>query len=231
MSDRYDVNFFKPKGGYATANARIVFALLVIWVVAIFGFHFLMRAIEKPVPEQALVQFEAAWPKYVAGKASQGEMQGLAKGYLTVLGKQIALRSNKQFKAAFTKLAYDLLPEARKAGFAAEAKGIVESGKLTGDLAAVLGVDKDPLLSRVIPFALAPFDGSAPAARLDDIPAVFTQNLTHYRSFLTDMVFFGFPFHYFYTGLFLPGLFIAMCLYYCLTIQKINVRYGMETEE
>lgn len=231
MSDMYDVNFFKPRGDYATANARIVFALLIIWTLAIFGFHFLLRAIEKPVPEPAFVQFEKAWPSYKAGKATAAEMQALAKSYLTVFGKQIATRSDKDLKAAFTKLAYDLLPEGRKAGFAAEAKAMAESKKLSGDLAKILGVDADPLLSRVIPYALAAYDGPAPAAKLDSVPAVFEKNLIHYRSVLTDSTFLGFPFHYFYTAVFLPGLFIAMCLYYCLVIQKINVRYGMETDD
>lgn len=52
--------------------------------------------------------------------------------------------------------------------------------------------------------------------------------LTHNQSFLTNYRFLGFPFHYFYTAVFLLVLFIFLCVMYAYRIQHLHRKYGME---
>jgi len=52
--------------------------------------------------------------------------------------------------------------------------------------------------------------------------------LTHNQSFLTDFRFLGFPFHYFYTAVFLLVLFVFLCVMYAYRIQHLHRKYGME---
>ena len=52
--------------------------------------------------------------------------------------------------------------------------------------------------------------------------------LIHNRSVLTDTKFLGFPFHYFYTAVFLLVLFVGLCWLYCVRTDMFNKRYGIE---
>ena len=49
--------------------------------------------------------------------------------------------------------------------------------------------------------------------------------LIHNRSVLTDTKFLGFPFHYFYTAVFLLCLFIGLCWIYCVRTDKIDMEH------
>jgi putative solute:sodium symporter small subunit len=57
------------------------------------------------------------------------------------------------------------------------------------------------------------------------------KHLTHNRSVLTDTKFLGFPFHYFYTAVFLLVLFVGLCLVYCRLMDDLSAKYGMEEGE
>jgi putative solute:sodium symporter small subunit len=52
--------------------------------------------------------------------------------------------------------------------------------------------------------------------------------LIHNRSALTDAKFLGFPFHYFYTAVFLLILFVGLCWLYCVRTDMYNKKYGIE---
>lgn len=60
------------------------------------------------------------------------------------------------------------------------------------------------------------------------IDKVMKLYLTHNRSFLTDFRFLGFPFHYFYTAVFLLVLFVLLCVMYAYRIQQLHRKFGME---
>jgi len=60
------------------------------------------------------------------------------------------------------------------------------------------------------------------------VDKVMTLYLTHNQSFLTDFRFLGFPFHYFYTAVFLLVLFVFLCVIYAYRIQHLHRKYGME---
>jgi putative solute:sodium symporter small subunit len=52
--------------------------------------------------------------------------------------------------------------------------------------------------------------------------------LIHNQSALTDTKFLGFPFHYFYTAVFLLILFVGLCWLYCVRTDIFNKKYGIE---
>ena len=52
--------------------------------------------------------------------------------------------------------------------------------------------------------------------------------LIHNRSVLTDIKFLGFPFHYFYTAVFLLILFVGITWLYCVRTDMFNKKYGIE---
>ena len=61
--------------------------------------------------------------------------------------------------------------------------------------------------------------------KLDQVMKLY---LTHNQSFLTDFRFLGFPFHYFYTAVFLLVLFVLLCVMYAYRIQHLHRKFGME---
>ncbi len=86
-SQTYDFNFFKPSSAYARSNTRLIGAIVIVWALAVFGFHFLMKSIEEQVPEKQLTRFEEIWPNAMGGNASQQELQDLAKIHLNLIGR------------------------------------------------------------------------------------------------------------------------------------------------
>ena len=62
-------------------------------------------------------------------------------------------------------------------------------------------------------------------AALDGIMNLY---LIHNQSFLTDFRFLGFPFHYFYTAVFLLVLFVLLCIMYAYRIQHLYRKFEME---
>ncbi|WP_027183911.1 sodium/substrate symporter small subunit [Desulfovibrio inopinatus] len=230
MSGSYEVNLFKPLPGYPTVNSRIILSLVAIWAIAVFGFHILLRVIEKPVPEDVYIGYSSAWPDYTAGNASPEQRQALAAAYLTVFGKYVEMRADPTLRAAMTQLVWESLPEDQRNGLNAAIETMTTSRTGGEEIAQVLGIT-NPLLIRVIPFSMATFETDAPTADLTSIPAVMDKYLIHYRSVLTDTSFLGFPFHYFYTAVFLLVLFVLMCLFYCVVIEKVNEKYGIEADE
>ena len=62
----------------------------------------------------------------------------------------------------------------------------------------------------------------------EKLPQIMDKYLIHNRSFLTDSKFLGFPFHYFYTAVFLLILFVGLCYAYAKQIENLNKRYGID---
>ncbi len=235
MSERqtYDFNFFKPNSAYARANTRLIGVVVVIWALAVFGFQFLLKSIEKPVPEAQLTRFEQIWPNAMNGTASQQELKELAGVYLNLMGRHISLRSDENFKLYFTATVYDLLPQSEKQDFLAlTGKELSERKSMTSGIAAIIGLEENNILTQVLPYALVPYDGEPvdPKA-LEAVPQIMQKHLVHNQSVLTDTKFLGFPFHYFYTAIFLLVLFIALCFVYCKIIDRVAVEHGMEDKE
>ena len=60
------------------------------------------------------------------------------------------------------------------------------------------------------------------------LPLVMKKYLVHNRSVLTDTKFLGFPFHYFYTAVFLLILFVGLCWLYCVRTDAIHKRLAVD---
>ena len=232
-SNIYDFNFFKPKSNFAKANTLLTSSIIIIWALAVFGFHFLLKAIEKPVPEQQLITFEQVWPSVMDKTATQDELKGLAGTYLNLMGRHIPLRSNEEFKLLFTSTVYDLLPENERLSFLAlTQKELSERKSMTSGVAARIGLSDDDILTQVLPYALTSYEGKPVDPKvLETVPGTMQKYLVHNRSVLTDTQFLGFPFHYFYTAVLLLIIFVVLCLVYCRIMDKVAVKHGIEDAE
>jgi len=227
----YSINFFKPRTPFLKQNVRIIIIGLTIWAVCVFGFHILMKIVEKRTPEPGYVTYEAVYPKLADGTASEQEKIEMAKVYLGLIGKSIVLQENESLKGAFTATVYNVLPEEEKEAFKVAA-GQAATDKRIDIVSAVnvLGLSEDLVLKGAIPYALTPLQEST-AMTAAEIPAIMEKYLIHYQSFFTDSKLFGFPFHYFYSAVFLLILFNLICLVYCYVIDGVMKKYGMESDE
>ena len=217
---RYQINFFKPHTAFLRDNVRLIVISVIVWALAVFGFHILMKLVEKPVPEPGYEVYKQVWSKQFNG--SQDEKIELAKVYLTLTGKYISLRTNTAIQGDFSRLVYDLLPADKKP---ASASTFSQDEQTVKQIAKLLGIE-GTLLQEAIPFTLGEINKSE--ALSTDIPQIMDKHLIHNRSFLTDTLIFGFPFHYFYTAVFLKIIFCLICLTYCKFIDRIMKKHGME---
>ncbi len=76
-SDQYNFSIFSPRNLHGRKNRNVIFTMLAIWAVAVFGFQVLLKALEKPTPEKALTLFESEW----SGIASGNEEGRLITGH------------------------------------------------------------------------------------------------------------------------------------------------------
>ena len=233
----YDISFFKPTTKLARANRNLAIGLLIVWVISIFGFQIWLRVIEKPTPEKAYTQFEMVWDNIKSGNATVAEKQIYIKSALSVLGKVTLDKDSRIFlNSSVNKITIELVPEAEKSDFAAKIAafkskkfGEDQYQELKKDLgstaAKYIGVEDYSLEAKLIPLELAAAESSN--MDYDNIARVMAKYLIHNQSYLTDYIFLGFPFHYFYTAVFLLVLFVGLCLYYCIAIQNIIKKLGV----
>jgi putative solute:sodium symporter small subunit len=243
--EQYDFSLFKPRNFHGKKNRNVILTLLVIWATAVFGFQILLRIIEKPVPEKALTTFESAWPVPPGITPDNDRYKALLGSFLMVSGKNtVKPEHQKILSAAISTVLFNLLPESSrpevlagiskieeiksklavsrgqeylglKAGLDAEKKSILSiTGKHTG-------FEEGSLESSILVTSLIiNFPESAGDASFSPIPEIMKLYLTHNQSVLTDTKFLGFPFHYFYTAVFLLILFIALCILYNILVER-----------
>jgi uncharacterized membrane protein len=243
-SDNFDFSIFKPRNIHGKKNRNVIFSMLLIWAVAVFGFQFLLRAIEKPVPEEALVTFEKHWPSVRAGQFSQADAMPFLRSLIMARGKG-TLKPDEQkvlsdaiscFTAQLTPadlktaLAGNLsdieslrlkLPGIKDQEYLDTKKRITELSNSIIDLTApYTGIKKGSLEAAIFTFSLKnEYPGAMNDKSFDALEGIMKLYMTHNRSFLTDTIFLGFPFHYFYTAVFLLILFVALCIVYNLLIE------------
>ena len=240
----YHISFFKPTTERARHNRNMVIWLVFIWFIAIFGFQIILEVIGKPVPQPAYVSFEEAWGNIDNGSFSEDDLQELAKSCLSVLGKiTVTPEAKSILDDAFTWCVYNLSPEMTRQDLLneiADFKAINATISTIDDteyarLKSTLSAKVSPLLKiplydvrrNIIPFALKAEemrDLNSETKRI--LPQVMEKYLIHNQSILTDIKFLGFPFHYFYTAVFLLILFIGLCWIYCVRIDLRNKKLG-----
>jgi len=240
----YHFSFFKPTTESARHNRNMVVQLVLIWAVAIFGFQIMLKILEKPVPEPALVLFESSWSAIEGGTPSASDYQGAGQAVLSVLGK-IAIQTDDKLllENALSTFAYQLSDQKAelKSNVAAfedyaatitdisDESYVAKKNELIPVLAGLFGLSELDVRSKIAPLEvksslMESFDDSY----RDQIVETMGFYLIHNRSALTDAKFLGFPFHYFYTAVFLLILFIGLCWLYCVRTDMFNKKYGIE---
>ncbi len=228
----YNISFFTPRTAFLKDNVRIIVISIVIWAVAVFGFHILLKVIEKPTPEPGYTVYEQVYPKLTAGTATSQDNISIAKVYLGLIAKSIALQKSEPLKEAFTAAVNAAMPldQQESLKMIADQATTDHSVDVTS-IATLLGIEQDAVLKGVIPFALAPMADKTLSVTAPEIPGIMDKYLIHYQSFLTDSKIFGFPFHYFYSAIFLLVLFNLICLVYCYVIDGVMKKHGMEGDD
>jgi putative solute:sodium symporter small subunit len=242
----YRISFFKPATEMARLNRNIIVSLVIIWTLAIFGFQIVLRVISKPTPEPAYLAFEQVWEQVSNGSATHQELQVFAQASLSVLGKNFidpgyrtALDNGLSWslkQLAGTDKGTQLYQEI--AAFE-KLKGEIENitdpeyvnarNKLASEVSPVLGLSPGDVRTTLVSIELnsSMMDVLSPTSR-EAIPAAMSLYLIHPQSFLTDGRLFGFPFHYFYTAVFLLVLFVGLCWLYCVRADHRDRILGIE---
>lgn len=238
----YHISFFKPTTTQALYNRNMVLWLVILWVIAIFGFHVLLRVIEKPTPEADYITFQSVWPQVEKGEANEKEMMQFGQATLSVLGKIMLTDADKQvLNDGLSFSVYQLTPDSRKEEVIAMIRGFEEIRKnidnisnpeyvaakkqISKELSPVLSLSLTDVRSKILPLELKSeaMTGLANESRTK-LPAIMKKYMVHNQSVLTDFKFLGFPFHYFYTAVFLLILFVGICWLYCVLTDRLNAK-------
>ncbi len=243
-TDNYNISFFRPTTKLAKFNRKITLNLLAVWVIAIFGFHIVLKVIEEPTPEPAYTEFEKVWEDISVGTATAEQEKIFVSSTLSVLGKlsisdkdKVVL--NNAVSSSFFKLVPDslmvdlkdkisLFATAQKDTTLSLSDPAYQKTKFTVAETAsrYAGLEKHSLKAKLLPFVL---NADQMTTLSDDVkgkvPTVMAKYLIHNQSFLTDFRFLGFPFHYFYTSVFLLVLFVGLCWIYCYRTDKMLSKF------
>lgn len=242
----YHTSFFKPSNERTRANRNMVLWLVSIWAVAVFGFQILLKVIEKPIPEPAWQTYQSVKAELLADEPSEEVYRKFANVNLSVLAK-VFIKTNerellqKSMSWAFFKMA----KQEQKEIFANEIKAFKAIEDTTTDVqnpvyqeaklrlqahaAPYLKLNEDDGRLRFLPLELRlDFPETLSQEQLAKVESIMSRYLIHNRSVLTDTIFLGFPFHYFYTAVILLVLFVFLCWLYCITADSQNRKHNIQ---
>jgi len=249
-SDQYNFSIFSPRNLHGKKNRNVILTMLLIWAVAVFGFQFLLRGIQKPTPEKALIMFESTWPKIVTSDLTTVDYKSFLNSLVLVRGKNIVKSEDQEVLSdAISCVTFKVVPDSIKVLMLS---GIAELKSLKTEL--IRAKDQEYLeiktmikeRNNALSEISAPYSGfkhgsleasifigsleekypeSIGDISFERLPAIMELYLIHNQSVLTDSIFLGFPFHYFYTAVFLLILFIILCIVYNILIER---RLGIE---
>ena len=242
----YHISFFKPATEMARLNRNIVISLVIIWTVTIFGFQIILKVMSKPTPEPAYLAFEQVWDQVSSGRASDVDLQVFAQVSLSVLGKNFIdpghrLALDNGLSWSLYQLAGPDLGTILNKDIAAfeKLKGEIENitdpeyvnsrNELASAVSPILGLSPGDVRTTLVSIELnsSMMDVLSPESKRA-IPAAMSLYLIHPQSILTDGRLFGFPFHYFYTAVFLLVLFVGLCWLYCIRADRRDVILGID---
>jgi len=236
---KYDISFFKPTTKLARINRNLTVILLSVWALGVFGFQILLRVIEKPTPEPAYTEYLAVWESINNGNASMQDNQVFANSSLHVLCKVfITPEERKVLDNAFAASVYQLIDDKDdfknhiviiKDTLSTSEDYATAKKQLSKQVALALDIDDYSVMAKISPLELNIEDlDNFTDVNKAALPLIMEKYLIHNQSVLTDFKFLGFPFHYFYTAVFLLILFLGICLVYCLQTDKIMKKLGIE---
>lgn len=245
-------SLFKPHNEYSRRNRNIILSMLVIWAVAVFGFQIMLRVFEKPTPEPSFIEFEKAWPSMLSGNSSIEQQQELTRSLLMVVGKTSVKPNDKAIlDSALTLIVFNLandslstlvkaevatqkeaisrLPKADDAEYLAIQETVRSTkANIAIMLCPLLGFSQEGLEATLLPFHLLPNVETLSPDLIKAVETTMARYAIHNQSFLTDRRFIGFPFHYFYTAVFLLILFVLLCYLYNVRIERLQKKFGIE---
>jgi putative solute:sodium symporter small subunit len=244
-NNQYHTSFFRPSTDSARRNRNIVVQFVLIWAVAIFGFQIALRVLEKPVPEEAYTIYEENWDNLTAAYPEVASMQSVGRSALSVLGKvAIDPVHREALDNGLSWMAYSICDSAQKVRLTETVSKFEEVAATTEDIHQekylASKMELISILSEI--FDLPPNDVRSKIAPLEvhasmmeafgeesrkTFKEAMSLYLIHNRSVLTDTEFLGFPFHYFYTAVFLLVLFVGLCWLYCVRTDMFNKKYGI----
>jgi putative solute:sodium symporter small subunit len=237
-SNDYHISFFKPTTPQAKANRNMVVWLVLIWFIAIFGFQTLLRVIQKPTPEPAFLSFQNVWEHVEEGSGTAEELQEFGKATLSVLGKKLTPEARNFLNNGISWTVYQLTADSLKPVLISNVQDfettqseilnitdpdyVGEKQALSVEYGALLNLPPSDIRWKLLPLGLisSQMERLAPET-IENIPGIMEQYLIHNQSFLTDSKFLGFPFHYFYTAIFLLIMFVGLCWIYCVRTDRI----------
>lgn len=242
----YHISFFKPTTDSARRNRNMVVQFVLIWAVAIFGFQILLKVMEKPTPQPAWNTYKSVWGEIEAGSTDPGLLKKASQSALSVLGKvAIDPKHRNALDNMISWSAFNIAEGDQKALLMQKLESFESIAAITDDPRdeeyRAAKNELIPLLQEI--YGLAPSDVRAKIAAVeissslmqsfsDENRGIFRDAmdlyLIHNRSVLTDTRFLGFPFHYFYTAVFLLILFVGLCWLYCVRTDMFNKKYGVE---
>jgi putative solute:sodium symporter small subunit len=248
-TEEFRISFFKPTTQQAKMNRNLIIKLFIAWAVAIFGFQILLKIIEKPVPEEALVRFIPAWEKVAAGTATDHDLRTIGQSIVQVTGK-LNLEPGEYaiLKDGISWTLAELLPEHELAGLQEEVRRLnrlreeivslqdpeylAVKESIISIASPTLGIGEGTLEAQLLAIGLVENMAIMEDQSWERIPEIMHLYMTHNRSVLTDTIFLGFPFHYFYTAVFLLLFFIGLCWLYCYRTDKLHARLNfLETTD
>jgi len=241
----YHISFFKPTTPQAKSNRNMVIWLVLIWFIAIFGFQVLLKLLEKPTPENAYLDFQKVWGNVENGTANYEELMMLGQSTLSVLSKvMINTEERTVLNNALSNSIYQLTADSLKEDLLlrihhfenvktsiediSDTSYITAKMKLSSEISSRLNISPLDVRSKILPLELS----SANIETITDdtkanLPSIMKKYLVHNQSVLTDAKFLGFPFHYFYTAIFLLIMFVVLCLLYCIFTDKLNAKLNI----
>lgn len=241
----YHISFFKPTTTQAKTNRNMVLWLVSVWIIAIFGFQILLKIIEKPTPEPVYITFQSTWSNIESGSSSALDYQELGKSALSVLGKIFVDSTEKiALHNALSWSLFQLTEDSLKSGLISRIQEFNTVKDQTEDISdeayknakhkimtelspKLLLSDKD-VRATILPLELSVSNiDNLTEETKNALPVIMEKYLVHNQSELTDMKIFGFPFHYFYTAIFLLILFVGLCWIYCVRTDKMNARLNI----
>ncbi len=252
MEKDYNISFFKPKNEFSKKNRNLVFMLVMIWAIAVFGFQILLKVIEKPVPEKTLTEFNSVIANVYSSTASNFDKQVYLKSMINLVNKNTinkvtekpiiikainwAFYSLIEDKNAVSSKIYELekrketLSEISNFDEYKEEKILInnQAKDLIYSYKSDLSIERNDIRAEIL-FSVLSSNNSVVLSNQERelLPTIITKYMVHNRSVLTDTSFLGFPFHYFYTAVFLLILFVGLCYIYARQIEKMNKQFGI----
>ena len=242
----YHISFFKPTTDSTRRNRNIVVQFILIWAVAVFGFQILLRIIQKPTPEPAYTVYETYWGNIQSDNLNIVSLQKVSQSALSVLGKvSIDPKYRHALDNAVSWMAFNIASGMQKEKLVIAVEEFEEIAAEIEDISDEFYLKKKnqliPLLQNIYDLQLNDVRGKIAAleVKTELMKSFDVENrqifeeamglyLIHNQSFLTDTKFLGFPFHYFYTAVFLLILFVGLCWLFCVRTDMFHKKYGIE---